>query len=108
MCLLIDFLCTQSSFSMYANDHLDASAFSKPGDREDGATDDKHAKTLPDGSDHSFPDFHLSPSYLCVGKCSLPLSSFRRTEVLSDDLQYRCCQIPESKFDQHQQRIRSD
>ena len=73
---------------MYANDFLDLSAFPEPGNREDGAIDDKHAKTFTNGSDHCLPDFHLSPSYFCFGKCSLLLSSFRWTKALLDNLQY--------------------
>ena len=71
---------------MYANYRLDLSALPKPGDREDGATDDKHAKTFSNGSDHSFLDFHLSPSYFCFSKRTLPLSSVLWTEALSDNL----------------------
>ena len=72
---------------MYANFALDLSAFPKPGNREDGATDDKHAESFSNGSDHCFPDFHMSASYYCFGKFGLPLSSIRWTKTLSDNVQ---------------------
>ena len=75
---------------MYANNCLDPSAFAKPGNREDGATDDKHAKRFSNGSNYSFPDFHISSSYFCFGNYSLPLLLFdglkRRQTFFSTDI----------------------
>ena len=67
---------------------LGLSAFPKSSNREDGATDDKHAKTLSNGSNYCVTDFHLSPSYFCFRKCSLALSGFRWTKAFLDNLQY--------------------
>lgn len=75
---------------MYANNILDPSAFAKPGNREDGATDNKHAKRCSNGSNYSFPDFHISSSYFRFGNYSLPLLLFdglkRRQTFFSTDI----------------------
>ena len=69
---------------------LDPSAFAKPSNREDGATDEKYAKRFSNGSNHSFLDFPISSSYFCFGTYSLLLLLFdglkRRQTFFSTDI----------------------